>query len=303
MPSTEIAPQTRQILVTGAGGFVGHALVPVLRQAGWEVRPATRSDTGDIGPDTDWRPLLAGATTVVHLAARVHILRDRATDPAAEFDRINHRATLRLAEQAAEAGVRRFVFLSSVKVHGDTSDHPLSAADTPHPTDAYGQSKLAAEQALGSSVGRMEIATLRPPLVYGPGVKGNFRNMMRAIDRGWPLPLSSLRNRRSVIYAGNLADAIRVALDCAPGVYLPSDRDDVSTPTLIRRTATALGRPARLFPMPPALLRGLAAAARKTAAADRLTGSLTVDGVLPGWRPSFTMEAGLSATAEWYRAP
>ena len=291
----------RTVLVTGAGGFVGRALVPLLKTSGWTVRPVVRADTGDIGPDTDWRPLLAGVHAVVHLAARVHVMRDRAADPEREFDRTNHLAAARLAAQAEATGVRRFVFLSSVKVHGDTADHPLGAADTPCPNDAYGRSKLAAERAIAAEADAMTIVILRPPLVYGPGVRGNFLAMMRAIERGWPLPLASLRNRRSLIYAGNLADAIRAALDGPPGTYLPSDRDDVSTPALIRRTATALERPARLFPVPPALLRGLAAAAGKTAAAERLTGSLAVDGVLPGWRPPFTMAEGLAATADWFR--
>jgi UDP-N-acetyl-alpha-D-quinovosamine dehydrogenase len=292
----------RRVLVTGAAGFVGRALVPRLAAAGWAVRPATRAETGDIGPGTDWRPLLADLDAVVHLAARVHVMRDRAADPEHEFDRVNHRAAAALAAQAATAGVRRFVFLSSIKVHGDASDHPLAASDAPAPDDAYGRSKLAAERALANLGGGMTVVALRPPLVYGPGVKGNFRAMLRAIDRGWPLPLGAIANRRSLIYVGNLADAIRTALDAPPGTYLPSDREDVSTPELIRRAAEALGRPARLFPMPPGLLRGLAVAAGKATAADRLTGSLTVDGALPGWRPPVSMAEGLRATADWFRA-
>jgi UDP-N-acetyl-alpha-D-quinovosamine dehydrogenase len=292
----------RRVLVTGAAGFVGRALVPWLEASGCTVRMATRAETGDIGPDTDWRPLLADTDAVVHLAARVHVMRDRAADPEREFDRVNHRATATLAAQAAATGVRRFVFLSSIKVHGDASDHPLSASDAPAPDDAYGRSKLAAERALTAIGGSMTVVVLRPPLVYGPGVKGNFRAMLRAIERGWPLPLGAVANRRSLIYVDNLADAIRAALDAPPGTYLPSDREDVSTPDLLRRTAAALGRPARLFPVPPGLLLGLAAAAGKAAAADRLTGSLTVDGALPGWQPPVSMAEGLRATADWFRA-
>lgn len=296
----------RRVLVTGANGFVGRALLPRLEEVGWSVRPATRAETGAIGPETDWRPLLADIDAVVHLAARVHVMRDRAADPERAFDEVNHLATVRLAAQAAGSGVRRFVFLSSIKVHGDASDHPLAASDPPAPTDAYGRSKLAAEHAL-ADIGAdrdsaMSIVVLRPPLVYGPGVKGNFLAMMRAIDRGLPLPLGSLSNTRSLIYVGNLADAIRAALDGPPGTYLPSDREDVSTPTLIRRTAAALGRPARLFPVSPVLLRGLAAAVGKGAAVARLTGSLTVDGALPGWQPPFSVTDGLAATAGWFRA-
>lgn len=292
----------RAALVTGANGFVGRALVPHLESAGWAVRPATRADVGAIGPDTDWRPLLEGIDAVVHLAARVHVMRDRAAEPEREFDMTNHQATARLAAQADAAGVRRFVFLSSIKVHGDVSDRALGAADTPRPTDAYGRSKLAAERALADAAKSMSVVVLRPPLVYGPGVKGNFRAMMEAIRRGWPLPLGAIGNRRSLIYVGNLADAIRAALDAPPGTYLPSDRDDVSTPELIRRTAAALHRPARLVPVPPRILRALARLAGKTAAIERLLGSLTVDGALPGWDPPFTMEEGLAATAERFRA-
>jgi nucleoside-diphosphate-sugar epimerase len=291
----------RRVLVTGAGGFVGRALCPALRQASCTVIPAVRRDTGDIGPASDWRSLLDGTEVIVHLAARVHVMRDDAADPAAEFDRVNHLATARLAAQAAEAGVRRFVYMSSVKVHGDLSDHPLSAADPPAPLDPYGRSKYAAERALAVHAAHMETVVLRPPLVYGPCVKGNFLSLMRAVDRGWPLPLAAVENRRSMIYVGNLVDAVRASLASPPGTYLPSDRDDVSTATLIRRIAAALGRPARLFPVPGWALRGLAGMAGKSAAMDRLCGTLTVDGEIPGWQPPFAMTEGLAATAEWYR--
>jgi nucleoside-diphosphate-sugar epimerase len=296
-----VTDRERRVLVTGAGGFVGRALCPALQRASWSVVPAGRRETGDIGPETDWRPLLEGVDAVVHLAARVHVLRDEARDPAAAFDRTNHLATARLAAQSAEAGVRRFLFLSSVKVHGDRSDRPLSAADAPAPTDAYGRSKLAAERALVRLSGRMATVVLRPPLVYGPGVKGNFLSLLRAVDRGLPLPLAAIDNRRSLIHVENLADAIRAALDAPPGVYLPSDREDVSTAMLIRRVAAALGRPPRLFPAPPAVLRGLAAAIGKSAAVERLIGTLTVDGALPGWQPPRSKGEGLGATATWYR--
>jgi nucleoside-diphosphate-sugar epimerase len=286
--------------VTGAGGFVGRALCPALRRGSWSVIAAGRRETGDIGPATDWRPLLDGAEAVIHLAARVHVMRDAGGDSEA-FDRVNHRATARLAAQAAEAGVRRFVFMSSVKVHGDASDRPLSGAAAPAPCDAYGRSKLAAETALARHAGTMTAVMLRPPLVYGPAVKGNFLSLLRAVDRGLPLPLAAVDNRRSLIYLGNLVDAARAALEAPPGVYLPSDGEDVSTPVLIRRVAAALGRPARLFPVPPALLRAVAAAAGKGEAYARLAGSLVVDGALPGWRPPCTMAEGLADTAAWYR--
>ncbi len=291
----------RRVLVTGPGGFVGRALCPALEQASWTVIPAGRRAVGDIGPATDWRALLDGAEAVIHLAARVHVMRDDAADPEAEFDRVNHLATARLAAQAAEAGVHRFVFMSSIKVYGDLSDHPLTAADPPMPVDPYGRSKWAAERALAGHADRMEAVVLRPPLVYGPGVKGNFLSLMRAVDRGWPLPFGAIENRRSLIYLGNLVDAVRASLAASPGTYLPSDRDDVSTAALVRRVASAMGRPARLFPVPVWLLRAFAKAAGRSAAMDRLCGSLTVDGHLPDWRPPFTMAQALAATAEWYR--
>jgi UDP-N-acetyl-alpha-D-quinovosamine dehydrogenase len=296
-----VTSASRRVLVTGAGGFVGRALCPALERASWTVIPAGRRDIGDIGPDTDWRNLLDGADAVIHLAARVHLMRDDAADPAAEFDRVNHLATARLAAQAAEAGVRRFIFMSSVKVHGDVSGHPLRAADPPTPMDPYGRSKYAAEHAIAVHRHGMETVVLRPPLVYGPGAKGNFLSLMRIIDRGWPLPFAAVENRRSMIYLGNLVDAILASLDVPPGIYLPSDRDDVSTATLIRRIAAGLGRSARLFPVPVWVLRGLAGVAGKAATIDRLCGSLTVDGRLPGWRPPFSMTEGLAATAQWYR--
>lgn len=290
------------VLVTGATGFVGRALCPALSEAGWTARPAGRAETGDIGPETDWRPLLSGVAAVIHLAAHVHAMRRDPADSAAQHDRINRAGTVRLAEQAAAAGVRRFVLLSSVKVHGDRSDRPLTAADPPAPTDDYGRSKAAAEAALQGHADRMETVILRPPLVYGPGVRGNFLSLTRLVDRGWPLPLANIDNRRSLIYLGNLASAICAALDANTGVYLPSDRDDLSTPDLIRRLAAALGRPARLFPAPPVLLRVAAGAVGRAAAIDRLCGSLTVDGRLPGWQPMHGVTDGLAATADWYRA-
>lgn len=301
MPGNDIAASRRRVLVTGAGGFVGRSLLPVLDRAGWAVRTAGRQEIGALGPETDWRPHLQGIDAVVHLAARVHVMRETATDPESAFDRANHLATAKLAAQSLEAGVCRIVFLSSVKVHGDTSKQSLSAADTPEPADPYGRSKFSAERALASFANALQIVVLRPPLVYGPGVKGNFLSMLKAVDRGWPLPLAAIRNRRSLIFAGNLADAIRFSLDGPPGTYLPSDRDDVSTPTLLNRTATALDRKSRLFPVPVSLLRKLATLGGKTAAVDRLAGSLTVDGALPGWHPPFTLDQGLAATAEWYR--
>lgn len=289
------------VLVTGATGFVGQALCRSLRQAGWPIRTPGRGDIGDIGPDTEWRPWLDGADSVVHLAARVHVMRESHADASAAYNRVNCDATARLATQAAQAGVRRFVFLSSVKVHGDRSDRPLTAQDMPKPADPYGRSKHAAELMLSDLAPELETVILRPPLVYGPGVRGNFLSLMRLVDRGWPLPLGAIANRRSLIYLGNLVDAIHAALDAEPGIYLPSDRHDLSTPALVRNLAEALGKPARLFAAPMGLLRPAAGALGRGAAIDRLCGSLTVDGWLPGWQPRVTPSEGFAATAAEYR--
>jgi nucleoside-diphosphate-sugar epimerase len=289
------------ILVTGATGFLGKALCPLLTAQGMPVRPAGRGETGDIGPQTDWRRLVDGVDTVIHLAARAHIMRDRAADPLAEFQRVNTAATASLARAAADAGVKRFVFISTVKVQGETSDHALTAGDPAAPRDPYAISKWQAEQGLADHAGAFDLVVLRPPLVYGPGVRGNFLTLLRAVDRGWPLPFGRIDNRRSLIHRGNLADAIRAALSVPPGVYLPSDREDLSTPGMIRRLADALGRRARLIDSPPGLLRIGATLAGRGAALDRLAGSLTVDGVLPGWTPPHTVAEGFAETARWYR--
>ena len=290
----------RSILVTGATGFVGRALCPALAAAGWAVCAAGRAETGDIGPTTGWSELVAGADAVVHLAARVHVMRDGAADPAAEYHRVNRDGTAALARAAAAAGVRRFVFVSTVKVHGETSDHALAAADPARPADEYARSKWAAEQALAGTADAMQKIVLRPPLVYGPGVGGNFRTLMDLVARGLPLPFGGLDNRRSLLALDNLVSAILWALDAPPGTYLPGDGEDLSTPGLIRRLAAAMGRPARLFAAPEAALRLGARLLGRAAAFDRLAGSLTVDARLPGWRPAVTVDAALAATAAWY---
>ena len=275
-----------RILVTGATGFIGNAVCPALAARGFEVRAATRASTGDLATFDRWDDLLSGVDCVVHLANLAHV-------PASEIGRarsLNVEATLRLARAAADRGVRRFVYLSSVKADAG------AARDDP-----YGALKAEAEAGL-AAVDGIERVVLRPPLVYGPGVKANFLVLMRAIDRGLPLPFASIRNRRSLLYVANLADAIVRCVDApeaAGRTYAVSDGAPVSTPELCRAIGAALGHPARLFPFPVALLE-LAPPLRK------LTRSLEADDrairAELEWRPPFRFEEGLRATSEWYRS-
>lgn len=313
-----------RILVTGANGFVGRALCAVLAERGHlvvaVVRPGRAAPArteaavvGDLDGDTDWSKALHGVDAVVHLAARVHVMRDEADDPLAEFRRVNVAGTRRLAEQAAAAGVRRLVFVSSVKVNGDNSPgRPFTDADPPAPPDAYGLSKHEAEMALAAVAAAtgLETVVVRPPLVYGPGAAGNFRVLLDAVRRGLPLPLAAVRNRRSLVFVGNLVDALALCAEhpaAAGRTYFVRDGEDVSTAQLFRLLARALGRPARLWPLPPALLRAAATLLGRTAAADRVLGSLQVDdGALRlslGWRPPFTLAEGLALTVSGQPAP
>ncbi|MCM8734308.1 SDR family oxidoreductase [Azospirillum sp. A1-3] len=310
-----------RVLLTGATGFVGRHTVPLLVARGHHVRAALRSAkegpwepavVGDIGPDTDWTAALEGIDAVIHMAARVHVMRDKAADPLAEFRRVNTAGTVRLAEQAAAAGVKRFVFLSSIKAMVDESrPTPLGAATPPDPHSPYGISKLEAEQALAAISARtgMEVAVIRPPLVYGPGAAGNMRALVKLVATGLPLPLGGIHNRRSLIYVGNLADAVVTVLehpDAAGGTFLVQDGEPVSTADLVRAIAAALGRPARLVPVPRGLMALGAALTGTRAVFDRLAGTLTVDdGPIRerlGWRPPYDLASGLRATAEWFKA-
>ncbi len=271
-----------RIVVTGARGFIGVHVCRALAAAGYEVHGASREEWGDLTAPHDFAPLFEGAQAVAHLANIAH-----AAVPEAELRRVNVEGTRRQAEQAAAAGVRRFVYLSSAK----------AAA----PEDAYGRAKLAAEQALAGVTG-LEAVVLRPPLVYGPGVKANFLVLMKAVARALPLPFAGIENRRSLVYVGNLCDAIIRCLEApqaACKTYFVSDGVPVSTPDLVRAIARALGKPARLFPFPPRLL-DLVPPLR------RLTRSMEVDDSAIrrelGWRPPYTFEQGLRATADWYLA-
>ena len=301
------------IAVTGATGFVGQALCRHLSAHGQDVVPIVRKASGlpqevavgSISSATGWQLALTGCDAVVHLAARVHVMDDTAQDPLALYRATNTEATLNLAWQAAAAGVKRFVFISSIKVNGEGREAPYRETDVPAPEDAYAISKWEAEQGLqriAADTG-MEVVILRPPLVYGPGVKANFLRLLRTVKRGWPLPLGAIRNQRSLLFLGNFVDAIRLCVEhpaAAGQTFLLDDGQAVSTPELIRAVACAMGRPSRLLAVPVWLLRFAGTLLGKRAAVDRLTGSLHVDSSAIrsrlGWVPPFSMEAGLAQT-------
>jgi len=314
------------ILVTGATGFVGRPLaqrlladdesrrvVVAVRQDGqqWPERVLPRV-TGDLEPSADWSVALGDVSVVVHCAARVHVITDTAANPLAEFRRVNVQGTLNLARQAAATGVRRFVFVSSIKVNGEATQlgRPFTADDAPAPLDAYGVSKMEAEQGLRELAAQtgMEVVIIRPPLVYGPGVKANFAAMMRWLQRRVPLPLGAIHNQRSLVALDNLVDLIVTCLThpaAANQTILVSDGEDVSTTELLRRMGQALGRPARLVPLPASILKLAAAIVGKPDVEQRLCGSLQVDiektRRLLDWTPPLTLDEGLRKAAEGLR--
>jgi nucleoside-diphosphate-sugar epimerase len=312
-----------RVLVTGANGFVGRCLCDMLLGRGTSVRAAIRGlehfrtdidrwTWDGLTSQTDCLPALAEVDTVVHLAARVHVMQETTADPLAEFRRVNVQGTLNLAQQAATAGVRRFVFVSSVKVNGESTPlgSPFKAEDGSAPLDAYGVSKMEAEHGLreiAADTG-MEVVIIRPPLVYGPGVKANFRAMMRWLSWGVPLPLGAINNKRSLVALDNLVDLIVTCIShpaAANQTFLVSDGEDLSTTQLLRRMGQAMGKPARLIPVPPALLKAGAALVGKPELAQRLCGSLQVDisktRELLGWNPPISVDEGLRRAAEGFR--
>jgi len=311
-----------KVLITGSNGFVGSALRSVLTQSGHEVIRVVRASTtpwdipvGDLDGRTDWQGVLgSGVDAVVHLAAKVPPsvpLPDIHCGVAGDLHHLtNTDGTANLALQCAQNAVKRFIFVSTVKVLGEGKDEPYRDTDLAAPSDAYAISKWDAEQTLwriASETG-IEVVVLRPPRVYGPGVKGNFLRLMQAIDERRPLPFGRIHNRLSFIYVGNLADVIHLCITCPEAAgknFLVSDGDDVSTPELVRRIAAALCRQPFLVPVPLPWIRLYGRILHEQAVVNRLLGSLIVDmsplRVELDWKPPYTMQAGLEATAQWYR--
>ncbi len=321
---TPLMGEKNRFLVTGANGFVGHALCDALLQQGHDVRGAVRhSDVildsgisrvvvGDIDNQTDWSAALDGVDVIIHLAARVHVMKESSRDALGEFRRVNVYGTEHLARSAAVCGVKRLVFVSSIKVNGEETleGQHYSELDVPFPKDPYGISKWEAEQALhrvAQETG-LAVVVVRPPLVYGAGVKGNFALMLRVLAKGILLPFASVSNLRSLVYIGNFVDALYTCAmhpAAAGQTYLVSDNENVSTSELLRQLGATMGHPAHLLPCPPVLLKLAGRLFGRSEQIERLVSSLQVDSSKLRreleWQPPYTLQQGLQATAEWYR--
>jgi len=313
----------KKVLVTGATGFVGRHLCDSLFSSGYVVTGATRTlqsgltprnyevrITGDIGAPIDWVPVLRDVDYVVHLAARVHVMSEVAKNPLTEFRRVNSVGSAKLAESAAATGVKRLIYVSTIKVHGEkTMGRPFCFADRVAPGDPYAISKLEAEQALSGIAEDkgLEIVILRPPLIYGPGVGGNFLRVLSLVSSGIPLPLGMIRNARSMLAVTNLCDVVQLCLehpDAVGRTFLVSDGVDISTPGLFRMIGNAMDKPARLLPAPEKLLRLGGKIFRRSNEVARLCDSLQVDientkDVL-NWSPRTTLQDGIRSVVDWY---
>jgi len=313
-----------KILITGATGFIGTPLINVLRNHGHILSGTTRKNGVMSGPNgiplhrvpeingnTDWSNIISGAEVIIHLAARVHVMKDRSRNPMEEFRRVNTQGTKALALQAAKAGVKRFIFLSSVKVVGETS--PLngfkeSEATSP-PDDAYGISKYEAEQELLKIARRsaMEVVIIRPPLVYGPNVRGNFLRLLKLAKRNYPLPLGSISNKRSLLFVDNLTDAITKTVDhpgAANKTFFICDDEDLSVTQLINKISLAFGSESRNFNVPQKWLNLFGKITGNSEIIKRLTQSLTVDSAKIkldlNWSPPVQSDKGIEKTVNWY---
>jgi UDP-glucose 4-epimerase len=310
-----------RVLVTGATGFIGSVLCEALARADYLVRAALRTDravpvaiaekviVGDINSTTDWTQALQGVDWVIHAAARSHVLHP-ARDSSNLYFETNERGTQHLASAAAQRQVSRFVYLSSIKANGEeTLARAYTPSDEPHPQDDYGLSKWHAEQHVAAAAGHsgMEAVIVRPPLVYGPGVRANFLRLLQWVEHGWPLPLGAVRNTRSLVNVWNLCDFLLLVLKhpSAPGrMWMVSDGEDLSTPDLIRRIGAAMGRRVRLLAVPVSLLELSAGLVGRRGELARLCGSLSVDITQTraelGWSPRVTADEALTRTVAWY---
>ncbi len=313
----------KKVLVTGATGFVGRHLCNSLVASGYVVTGTTRSFesgltpasyevriTGDIGDPIDWVPALRDVNYVVHLAARVHVMSEVAKDPLTEYRRVNSLGSAKLAESAAVTGVKRLIYVSTIKVHGEkTVGRPFCFSDRTAPCDPYAISKLEAEQALSriAEDKGLEIVILRPPLIYGPGVGGNFLRVLSLVSSGNPLPLGMIRNARSMLAVTNFCDVVQICLkhpDAAGETFLVSDGADISTPGLFRLIGNVMDKPVRLLPVPEQLLRLGGKIFGRSNEVARLCDSLQVDientkNVL-NWSPRTSLEDGIRSVVDWY---
>lgn len=306
-----------RVLITGASGFVGGGLCDALRIRNIDFIPVVRRNAAsgqfgveDITEETRWDNVLGDCDTVIHLAARVHVMKDRNSNPLSAYRKANVDATINLAQQAAKLGVKRFIFVSSVKVNGEgTSEKPFSVFDEPAPLDPYGKSKLEAEVALQelSHITGLEVVIIRPPLIYGPGVRANFLRLMQLVKTGMPLPFGAIRNRRSMVALDNLVDLLIVCIRhpaAAGHIFMVSDDNDISICELLRMLATAMGIRSLLLPIPAQLITGVASLIGKSATANRMLSSLQVDishtKSTLGWQPVVTMQNSLDKTVAYF---
>jgi len=314
----------QNILVTGANGFIGKVICKMLFDAGYKVFAVKRSGfeknlqyiEGNISIDsldsfTDWKGKINNIDCIVHLAARVHVMDENSHDPLKEYMDVNYSGTLNLAKEAKNAKVKRFIYISTIKVNGEkTGEIAFKADDTPNPTDAYAKSKFRAENELlllGEKSG-MEVTVIRPPLVYGPGVKGNFIKLLKIVEYGVPIPFLSVKNLRSFVSVVNISSFIMRCIEhknAVGQIFIVSDNADISTPDLMRKISTAMGKPIRLLPVPLVLLKLTGKLIRKNSAFEKLYGSLVVDvnkaRKLLNWEPLQTFDEGIRQTVEWYQ--